>query len=51
MQKLAKNENISESKEKNKQSDQPRDVTNHDTEADDETLDPGMPFPDPEVKE
>jgi hypothetical protein len=50
MQKPGKNDNISENKDEKKQSDQPRDVTNEETDQGDDALDPGTPFPDPVVK-
>ena len=42
----AKNESISKNGEKDKQSDQPRDVVKDNTEQDDATFDPGTPFPE-----
>jgi hypothetical protein len=46
-----KNENIAKAPdEKIKPSDQPRDVANENTKKDDDTLDPGTPFPEPVVQ-
>ena len=46
-----KNENISKvPDEKTKQSDQRRDVANENKKKDDDTLDPGTPFPEPVVQ-
>jgi hypothetical protein len=46
-----KNENISQPPdERTKPSDQSRDVTNKETEPNDDALDPGIPFPEPVVQ-
>jgi len=46
-----KDENISDAKKENKQSDQPQEVADNNSKPDDDAVDPGAPFPEHVVKE